>query len=170
MPVRTVAERVLALDVGLLVISGGEPMSQQRRLVPLVDALTGRGVDVEIETNGTKVPDDRLVRTGIRFNVSPKLSHTGDAAHRRLVPDALRRLAELPTSTFKFVCRNRGDLDEVAAVVARYGIRSVWVMPEGQSSAQVTAGLRELVDAVIDRGWNITTRLHVLAWESRRGV
>jgi organic radical activating enzyme len=170
MPVRDVIERVLALQVGLLVISGGEPMSQQRHLVPLVDALTAQGVDVEIETNGTRVPDDRLVRAGVHFNVSPKLAHTGDRAERRIVPHALRGLAAVSTSTFKFVCRDRSDLDEVAALVELYGIRSVWVMPEGQSSAQVTAGLRDLVDDVIDRGWNITTRLHVLAWESRRGV
>ncbi|MFF3615650.1 7-carboxy-7-deazaguanine synthase QueE [Streptomyces sp. NPDC002580] len=170
MPVGAVAEKLLAYGVDLIVISGGEPLNQQNRLVPLVEELTRHGVEIEIETNGTRVPDGRLVEAGVRFNVSPKLSHAGDPVERRIVPDALRSLARLPSSTFKFVCRELADLDEVAEVVDAFGVTSVWIMPEGQSSEEVNNHMQKLVSTVIDRGWNTTTRLHTLVWGQKRGV
>ncbi|MFI9273202.1 7-carboxy-7-deazaguanine synthase QueE [Kitasatospora sp. NPDC052896] len=170
LPLSTVRDRLLGYGVDLVVISGGEPLNQQKRLVPLVEALTGRGIEIEIETNGTRVPDRKLVEAGVRFNVSPKLSHAGDPAGKRIVPAALKSLAALETSTFKFVCRDSADLDEVSAVVEASGITSVWVMPEGQRSVDIERHQRQLADEVIDRGWNITTRLHTLIWGHKRGV
>ncbi|WP_344124445.1 7-carboxy-7-deazaguanine synthase QueE [Streptomyces blastmyceticus] len=170
MPVGAVAAELLAFGVGMVVISGGEPLNQQQRLVPLVAELNGRGVEIEIETNGTRAPDERLIEADVRFNVSPKLSHAGDPAGRRIVPKALRAMARLPSSTFKFVCRDTADLDEVAALVEEHGIESVWIMPEGQSTEEIDKHMQQLVSEVIDRGWNITTRLHTLVWGHKRGV
>ncbi|MEU2788071.1 7-carboxy-7-deazaguanine synthase QueE [Streptomyces sp. NPDC007100] len=170
MPVGKVAERLLDYSVELVVISGGEPLNQQKRLVPLVEELMRHGVEIEIETNGTRVPDQRLVAAGVRFNVSPKLSHAGDPVEMRIVPDALRALAALPSSTFKFVCREVADLDEVGEFTDKFGITSVYVMPEGQSREEVDDHMQTLVSAVIDRGWSITTRLHTLVWGQKRGV
>lgn len=170
MPVGKVAERLLDYGVGLVVISGGEPLNQQKRLVPLVEELMRHGVEIEIETNGTRVPDKRLIEAGIRFNISPKLSHAGDPVEQRIVPNALRALAGVPSSTFKFVCREVTDLDEVAEFTTSYGITSIWIMPEGQSREEIDNHMQALVSAVIDRGWNITTRLHTLVWGQKRGV
>ncbi|HUN35638.1 MAG TPA: 7-carboxy-7-deazaguanine synthase QueE [Trebonia sp.] len=170
MPVGAVAAQLLGYQVELVVVSGGEPLSQQKRLIPLIDRLSGHGIEVEIETNGTRVPDERLVAADVRFNVSPKLSHSGDPASRRIVPRALHRLAELPTSTFKFVCRQPADLDEVGRLAQEFSLRSVWVMPEGRTSDEVSSHMQALVQDVIDRGWNITTRLHTLVWGDKRGV
>ncbi len=168
--VGSVAEEVLALGVALVVISGGEPLGQQTRLVPLIEILIGHGIEVEIETNGTHAPIPALVAAGVRLNVSPKLSHSRDPEERRIIPAALTSLAATPGSTFKFVCRSREDLDEVADLVARFGLRSVWIMPEGQSVEEIGMHLENLAEAVIERGWNLTTRLHVLIWGQRRGV
>ncbi|WP_405945277.1 7-carboxy-7-deazaguanine synthase QueE [Streptomyces sp. NBC_01020] len=165
-----VAEKLLAFGVGLIVVSGGEPLSQQARLVPLIDILTGHGIEIEFETNGTRVPDPRLIRAGVRFNVSPKLSHSGDPERARIVPTALRRFATLPEATFKFVCRTEADLDEVAELVSAMGITSVWIMPEGQDPQHVSRHMQDLAASVIERGWNITTRLHTLLWGQKRGV
>jgi hypothetical protein len=82
----------------------------------------------------------------------------------------LRSLARLPSSTFKFVCRELADLDEVAELSDTFGITSVWIMPEGQSREEVDDHMQKLVSAVIDRGWNTTTRLHTLVWGQKRGV
>lgn len=169
-PVTDVAAEVCALGADLVVISGGEPLGQQGRLVALVDLLTARGTDVEIETNGTHGPDPRLVAASVRFNVSPKLSHSGDPVRRRIVPQALHALAATPLTAFKFVCRDVEDLDEVDELVRRFALRNVWIMPEGQSSAEISAHLDKLATDVINRGWNITTRLHTLLWGARRGV
>ncbi|MEY9945248.1 7-carboxy-7-deazaguanine synthase QueE [Kitasatospora sp. GAS1066B] len=168
--VDSVAEELLAFGVDLVVVSGGEPLNQQARLLPLVRLLTARGIEVEIETNGTRAPDPHLIETGVRFNVSPKLAHSGDPVRQRIVPGALRRFARTPGTTFKFVCRDTADLDEVAGLVAEMGIDSVWIMPEGQDRDAIDKHTRALVTSVIDRGWNITTRLHTLVWGHRRGV
>ena len=40
----------------LAVLTGGEPLMQQRALIPLARALAGIGKRVEIETNGTYPP------------------------------------------------------------------------------------------------------------------
>ncbi|MFI0260730.1 7-carboxy-7-deazaguanine synthase QueE [Streptomyces sp. NPDC017056] len=170
MPWREALDRLLAYEVGLVVISGGEPLSQQKRLLPLVRGLRARGSDVEIETNGTIAPAADLVACGVRFNVSPKLSHSGDPENRRIVPEALRALAAVPGTAFKYVCRSEADLDEVASIVDRCGARPVWIMPEGQTSADNQRHLAMLGDHVVARGWNLTTRLHVAVWGDRRAI
>ncbi|KAA6212329.1 7-carboxy-7-deazaguanine synthase QueE [Streptomyces albofaciens JCM 4342] len=169
-PWREVLERLLAYGTDLVVVSGGEPLSQQNRLLPLVRALRDHGRDVEIETNGTIAPDTGLVAVGVRFNVSPKLSHSGDPEDRRIVPGALRALAAVPGTAFKFVCRGEEDLDEVASLVDRCGTRPVWIMPEGQTSEATHRHLAQLGDHVVARGWNLTTRLHVAVWGDRRAI
>ncbi|WP_326584633.1 7-carboxy-7-deazaguanine synthase QueE [Streptomyces sp. NBC_00481] len=167
---REVWERLRAYDVPMIVVSGGEPLSQQRRLLPLLRAAAEDGRLVEIETNGTRAPLPEVVETGVRFNVSPKLAHSGDPEARRLVPESLAALAAVPGTAFKFVCRSAADLDEVADVVDRYGTTPVWVMPEGQTPEDVQRHLTALGDAVVERGWNLTTRMHVAVWGDRRGV
>lgn len=169
-PVVDVAAELLAFETDLIVISGGEPLGQQVRLIPLVTALTERGKEIEIETNGTYAAHPELVAAGVRFNVSPKLSHSGDPLKRRIVPAALTSLAALPGSTFKFVCQNIRDLDEVAGVVAEFDLTSVWIMPIGRTADDVTKHMGELGDAVVERGWNLTTRLHTLLWGEKRAV
>ncbi|MER5357176.1 7-carboxy-7-deazaguanine synthase QueE [Streptomyces sp. NPDC002785] len=165
-----VLKELLALDTELVVISGGEPLSQQRRLRPLLKGLREAGVTVEFETNGTVVPDDEIITTGVRFNVSPKLSHAGDPESKRIVPAALRKLARTPDVAFKFVCRTAEHLDEVAALERDFAISPVWVMPEGKDVAHISQHLSSLADEVVRRGWNLSTRLHVLAWGDKRGI
>lgn len=165
-----VLARLLSFDVGMVVVSGGEPLSQQRRLLPVVERLRARGVDVEIETNGTLAPSPDLVALGVSFNVSPKLGHAGIPLRRRIVPAALREFAASGRARFKFVCGSEADLDEVGALVDRHGLEPVWIMPLGRTAPEVVGGHRALVDATVARGWNMTTRLHVLAWGDKRGV
>ncbi|WNI18828.1 7-carboxy-7-deazaguanine synthase QueE [Actinacidiphila sp. ITFR-21] len=169
LPWREVFGRLLAYRVPMVVVSGGEPLSQQSRLVPLVRALAGTGHRIEIETNGTIAPRPELVGA-VRFNVSPKLAHSGDPQARRLVPGALAALAAAPGTAFKFVCRTAADLDEVASIVERHGIGPVWIMPEGRVPQELDRNLRALADEVVARGWNLTTRLHIAAWGNRRGI
>ena len=63
------------------------------------------------------------------------------------------------------------DLDEVQRIVDDNGIEpaTVWIMPEGGRLEDLLRHPPELYDAIIERGWNITTRLHVIAWGGRRG-
>ncbi|WP_378733265.1 7-carboxy-7-deazaguanine synthase QueE [Nocardia brasiliensis] len=171
-PMRTedVTAQLIEMGVGLIVISGGEPLNQQTRLLPVLQGLNAVGISVEIETNGTITPNDALVATGARFNVSPKLAHTSDPRNRRIVPESLRRLNDTDGIAFKFVCRTAEDLAEVAQLEKEFGLRSVWIMPEGKTVFDINRHLVDLADEIVLRGWNMSTRLHVLAWEDKRGV
>ena len=153
----------------LIVITGGEPLIQARQLTGLAATLTANGHEVEIETSGTIAPPPALAIDGVRFNVSPKLANSGIPAARRIRAGALRALASQGNARFKFVATGLADLDEIAELRDAYGLDPVWVMPEGTSSTAVLGGMRMLADAVIARGWNLSSRLHVLLWEDTRG-
>ncbi|HET9443838.1 MAG TPA: 7-carboxy-7-deazaguanine synthase QueE [Acidimicrobiales bacterium] len=169
MAVTDVLARLDAMGAGLLVVTGGEPLLQQRHLPPLLEAARERGWTVEVETSGTIAPTlaDGLVH---RYNVSPKLASSGMAAERRYRPDVLRALRDGGRALFKFVVADPGELDEVAAMVDECGLDPVWIMPEGTDAATVLARMRRLAPHVLERRWNLTPRLHVLLWGDRRGT
>lgn len=167
MAVTDVLALVDAMDVGLLVVTGGEPLLQQRHLPPLLEGAKERGWTVEMETAGTIAPTlaGHLVD---RFNVSPKLANSRMALERRFKPDVLRAFQATGRAVFKFVATDPSDLAEVDAIVAECGLAPVWVMPEGTDAATVVARLQELAPAVVARRWNLTPRLHVLVWGDQR--
>ncbi len=164
-----VLSRLDAMAVDRVVVTGGEPLLQQRRLVPLLAACRERGWAVEVETNGTIAPLPEVAALVTAFNVSPKLANSGVPEDRRIRPDALAALVATGRAAFKFVATGVADLDEIAAVVERHGLAPVWVMPEGIDAATITARMADLADAVVARGWNLTARLHVLLWGDERG-
>ncbi|HET7487155.1 MAG TPA: 7-carboxy-7-deazaguanine synthase QueE [Acidimicrobiales bacterium] len=169
MAVPDVLAAVDAMGVGLLVVTGGEPLLQQRRLPALLEGAKERGLAVEVETAGTLAPTEALAGLVDRFNVSPKLANSGMEAARRYKPDVLRAFQAGGRAVFKFVVAEPADLDEVDAMVAECGLAPVWVMPEGTDEATVLARLRLLAPHVIARRWNLTPRLHLLLWGDERG-
>ncbi|MEV5499539.1 7-carboxy-7-deazaguanine synthase QueE [Nonomuraea fuscirosea] len=170
MTARKIIAEVRSKGVDLLVVSGGEPLSQQHRIIPLIAELRSTGMSVEIETNGTIVPHDRLIGLGVRFNVSPKLAFAGDTIGRRIVPQALERLNGTAGVAFKFVCRTVSHLDEVAELQASHRLREIWITPEGRTVKDLDRHFPGLADEVTRRGWNLSHRLHMLAWGEKRGV
>jgi 7-cyano-7-deazaguanosine (preQ0) biosynthesis protein QueE len=164
-----VLDWVLARHADLVVITGGEPLIQQRRLLPLVAALRAAGRSVEVETNGTIAPSQELAGQVSRFNVSPKLAGSGVPVDRRIRPAALAALRDTSKAIFKFVIAAAGDVEELVALQAQHRLAPVWVMPEGTAPQVVADGLRALVEPALLHGWNLTPRLHVLLWGDQRG-
>src|SRR4029077_1876553 len=105
-----------------------------------------------------------------QWNVSPKLANAAVKRDRRFRPDVLRTFAATGRAVFKFVVASVGDLDEVAEMVAECSLSEVWIMPEGRDPGTVSARLQGLAPAVLERGWNLSSRLHVLLWGDARGV
>jgi 7-carboxy-7-deazaguanine synthase len=169
MEVAGVVAAVAAMDVDMLVVTGGEPLLQWRALLPLLAEARARGWRVEVETNGTVAPPPALAASVDRFNVSPKLANSGIAEERRIRPAALAALRDTGRSAFKFVVGAVADLDEVGALAARHALEPVYVMPEGTSAEVITERLRELAEPVLERGYHLTPRLHILLWGDRRG-
>jgi len=164
------ADRALAAlpNHGCVVITGGEPLLQGQRLTALVSSLvtrTGASYCIEIETAGVVMPPRDPIWRYVRFNVSPKLSHSGNTEEERYKPDVLDELRSRQ-SEFKFVVRNEADLTEVRQIVADIGIRNehVWIMCEGTTAQNQLSSMRNISEAVLALGWNLSPRMHVLIW------
>lgn len=171
-PVDEIVTRALDGNPGIVVITGGEPLMHQHQpgWADLLDRLTEAGVEVEVETNGTLAPTPGTAWRVSRFNVSPKLAHAGDLERDRIKPRALAALVQTGRAAFKFVCATPADVDEVAAVAAQWRLpaRTVWVMPEGTTTAALGEHLAAIADPAVAAGFNLTTRLHVHAWGNER--
>lgn len=165
----SIAAEVEAMQAPLVVITGGEPLLQQAHLVQLVERLHATGHHIELETAGTIAPKRELTEYVDSFNVSPKLANSGNPVERRYKPDVLRALEATGKAVFKFVVVEEADLEEVGQIVGDCELADVWIMPEGTEAGTLLARQRKLADAVLARGWHMTTRLHVLLWGNERG-
>lgn len=153
----------------IFVVSGGEPLLQQRALVPLILRLRAAGRQVEVETNGTYLPSQELLDAGVHFNVSPKLANSSMPERQRIRPAVLAAFAAAPSKVFKFVACGPQDLTEIDELVERFGLAPVVVMPEGTTQAAILQGMRALAPDIVSRGYRLGTRLHVLLWGDERG-
>jgi len=151
---------VLASTTRLVAISGGEPLLQQAELVPLVRCVHDAGRWVEIETNGTCVPDPALVAVTGLFVVSPRLSRlgAGSSPAQRIHPAALASFVDSERAVFTFAVTHPSELDEIAELEQRFALPAIWVQPTGAA-----AGARPswLADAALERGWHLSRRLHL---------
>ena len=171
LPAAEVEERVIRFDCSHLVISGGEPLMQQRALGPLASSLRRRGFYCEVETNGTLAPSSEMIEAVSQWNVSPKLGNSDNRPERREVAQPLEAFRELSNAYFKFVVVEQSDVDEVCAIVDRYDIPAgrVILMPEGTVRRTIEERGKWVADACTKHGFRFTTRLHILLWGDERG-
>jgi len=171
LPAAEVEERVIGFDCPHLVITGGEPLMQQRALGPLASSLRRRGFYCEVETNGTLAPSSEMIDAVSQWNVSPKLGNSGNRPERREVAQPLEAFRELSNAYFKFVVVEPSDVDEVCAIMDRYDIPAerVILMPEGTVRRTIEERGKWVADACTKHGFRFTTRLHILLWGDERG-
>lgn len=168
--VRNIVATALESRPRLVVVTGGEPLHQQRQpgWPALLDAL--RGVEVEIETNGTYPPSPETVASAARFLVSPKLAHSGDPAWMRVPGAALANWSDLALTgraQFSFVVRDVSDVSTVLSLCTLHGVppELVWVVPEGTRTQGVLDTGRRVAGAAVEMGFNLSARLHVELWD-----
>src|SRR5258708_28223536 len=154
----------------MVVTSGGEPLIQHDRVLPLFVRAHAKGWWLEIEPAGTIAPTGELVRLVDRFNVSPKLANSGNREAQRRVPAAISALRDSGKAAWKFVVVDSEDLDEVSGLVESFGLAPVYVMPEGITEEVLRLRTQAIADEGLARGWNLTTRLPILLYGNRLGV
>lgn len=164
------AARIAALGQNRLVITGGEPLLQARALAEMLAYLPD--ISVEIETNGTVAPPARLDARVDQYNVSPKLSHSGNPADLALVPERLDAWASEPRAFLKFVVAAPEDVAEVLELQRRHRFRpgQVFLMPEGTDSAALRERQAWLSDACLKHGFRMSDRLHIHLYGDTRGT
>lgn len=166
--------------LSLLVITGGEPLSQRIGLEKILDGLKleSEGFNfhrVEIETSGILDPLKVYLDEEshwVSYNVSPKLESSGNSLQSRYNPQILRKFCCKRKSIFKFVVTCKDDLREINYVVREANIPSnlVYLMPEGNTKEIQCNKMTEIVNYCIENNFNFSPRLHVLIWDNKRGV
>lgn len=160
MPVTEIAKQTDSLP-GRLIVTGGEPLLQADALAELIRSRPDRMWDVE--TNGTRHlgPTRNLWGT---VTASPKMPSAGQGP-TKIAGDLIE------VADFKFVISDELDVTTVIATVTDTGIdpSRVWLMPEGVTVKALNKGLTLCADAATRHGYNLSTRLHILAWGNERG-
>jgi len=155
----------------IVVVSGGEPMLQQKDLIPVVRDLCDFENLVHIETAGTIIPKSEFDEHITQYNISPKLENSGNKLDLRYKPKVISHFADDPRAWFKYVCISPFDLAEVDRQVQAHGISPgrVMVMPEGTTVAHNRMIAQRIATQAIERGYGVSFRSHVLLWGGERG-
>ncbi len=155
-----------------LVISGGEPTIQQKALIPLLIELRKQDYWVEVESNGTIVPQVEFLELVSQINCSPKLSNSGDSREKRIKPVALATLVASPKVFFKFVIGTKTDIEEVWEYVKDYSIQPnrVYLMPLGKTKDELVETTWMTKELARQHGFVFSSRLHVELWGTKRDV
>ena len=169
--VAEVAQIVNAAPSRRLVLTGGEPLIQQRALKEFFARLAP-DIAVEVETNGTIVPESAALARVNQWNVSPKLSNAGDPEQFRIRPEALAALRDSGRAYLKLVVDGDADFAEADALVARLSWPSdrVSLMPQAADREQLRARSFAVAEAARVRSYRFSSRLHLELWGGRRGT
>ena len=165
-----VARRIAALGKDRLVVTGGEPLLQAGSLALMLRHLPE--IAVEVETNGTVAPPPAFDARVAQYNVSPKLSHSGNPADLALPPAMLDHWASEPRAIFKFVIAEPADLDEMLALAERHAIPRdrIWVMAEGTDAVTLARREKWLATASIANDLTLSKRMHIELFGDTRGT
>lgn len=161
-----------------LVITGGEPLLQQKQIQSLLKHLQEYSTvpRIEIETNGTIPPDTEIIDLVDQFNVSPKLLNSGMPESKRINPQALNTLVEQAKcgkAIFKFVVTSVDDPYEIVTdYVEPYGIPEdkIWIMPGCSNREQYEKVAPIAAFVAQEYGFNFSSRLQINLWNEVTGV
>lgn len=143
-----------------VVITGGEPFRQWEELRHLHARLIDLGYAVQYETSGKAgIPeiDHALIVC------SPKCI----AGTWRIDPGQLAR-----ADYVKFVYHGRASAQAIVGFVQdnRIPVEKIYIMPEGSSRQGILDRMAETFAFCLAHGFTLTPRLHILAFDGRRGV
>ena len=160
-----------------LIITGGEPMLQQERVLNYIFYL-GDNYQVfpivEIETNGTIMPKQELGELVRYWNVSPKLSNSGMRHHNRVDEVALSWFNANERSIFKFVISSKEDWLEVINEFLNPPIEidphKIWLMPSASSRKELLKNNKIVAELCIKNNLRFSSRLQAEIWDQLTGV
>ena len=174
MPIPDVVAKIDSFSCYNIILTGGEPLQQEAAWVGLMQLLTSLNpaYRFEVETNGTLVPSEVFDDAVHQYNVSPKLSNSGNPDNLRINPDALSFFSVSPKAWYKFVIAEPTDLEEVETLISQYNLPQarVILMPEGRDETSLQHRRLWLADICRDRNYRYSDRLHIQLWGSKRGV
>jgi 7-carboxy-7-deazaguanine synthase len=173
-----VAEVEKLAPVKLVEFTGGEPLLQERELIPLMERLLRDGYELMIETSGERPLDH--VPTAVHKIVDVKCPGSGEGGSFRM--SNLEFLSK--RDEVKFVISNRGDYEFARDFMREHALEArvghVLLSPafiKNPSLARSTENCmldpRELVDWLLADGLNarLSLQIHKYVWEpQKKGV
>ncbi|MCH2107704.1 MAG: radical SAM protein [Polyangiaceae bacterium] len=170
------------VEVDRLILTGGEPLLQQKRLPALfrlVDELRQRGnrqpLYIEVETNGTIAPIPELQERIDQWNISPKLHSAGQDRKKSFRADALELLLAGRKAYLKFVVAGEADLRDVKELCHRLGSlvppkENILIMPEARTAEELGERSPRVAHWALREGWGFSSRLHLTLYGGKRGT
>jgi 7-carboxy-7-deazaguanine synthase len=170
-PVDALSERLRRAAGGRLIVTGGEPLVQWKALEKLFERLP-EALVIEIETNGTLSPSERLLARVNQWNVSPKLENSGEALEDRIHRAALVTLRDSGRAYLKLVVGSEADAAEAERLARElaWPRERVQLMPLAATREELSARSGLVAKEALARGLRFSSRLHVELWGGRRGV
>lgn len=161
-----------------LVITGGEPLLQQKNLIKFINYLSNTfNLDflkskIEIETNGTIEPLPNLSRLVDIFNISPKLSSSNEPLSKRLLKFIPNRTTN---AIFKFVISEINptqEINEILEIIEKHNLdkTKIYLMPSGESKEEIEKNLGQVSIFCKELHFKLSTRLHLHIWNKKTGV
>jgi 7-carboxy-7-deazaguanine synthase len=158
-------------SVNLVILSGGEPCLQSLALYELMTAMPDLTFD--IETAGTIYPGDSMMARLRNVVVSPKLVSSGNEGRRPIRLDILRKFANWPKTSFKFVIGDENDIDEMMDLLPflhRKPWEGIYLMPLGATKGQLAETSPKVQRWARELNMNYTPRRHIELYGTRRGI
>ena len=157
-----------------LIFTGGEPLLHQKKIVAYLkwlDKVHNIRPTVEVETNGTILPDRELAFLVSYWNCSPKLSNSGESYERRVKPIVIQTLNIQPKVIFKFVIEKEEDFLDILQDYGDFlSMNNVVLMPAGETQEKLEKTRRMVAELCILQGLRYSERLHIVIWDQKTGV
>ncbi len=163
----------LAGNIRLLIISGGEPLLQQEKLIPVIQSLKDLGWSIEVETNGTIIPTKKFFELVDQINCSPKLENSDNAREKRGCPFTIKALTLSNMTNFKFVVSSKDDIEEILIIVnyiRDFGNPEIRLMPLSQTKEELLSRESMVKDLCKKHNFIYCTRLSILKSGTKRRV
>lgn len=186
----TIYNRVKAIGIPDVVISGGNPLAQGKNLDPMFECFfNDEFFDLQVETQGSIAPT-HMALTAVRFwSLSPKLPSAGkmESENWKCVDEIIDQACTYSSAVqLKFVVADRQDYDFLKHRLASLTEDTAWypviIQPEGQQLADepfnyqlYNSRMQRLLDWTMEDKdfWNkydlrILPQLHKLIWQKER--
>jgi organic radical activating enzyme len=171
--------------INSLIFTGGEPTIYIMDLTNFIrkhyEFIKTHFNMIEIETNGSLDISNYFPmferysiknEIPVHFNISPKNLTNTKVTLNSGNYEKFENWLNYDNKIFKFVASNEEDFNEIVAYVNKYNIPNdeVFIMPMGTTKEEILKGQKDLIDLILFKGFNLSTRLHTIIWNNEKGV
>ena len=170
MSIKEVRQSLEQFRIRHLVITGGEPLMQQDDLSELLTFLKPKFY-VEVETNGTILPNNSLSALVDQWNVSPKTKNSGNPLEMCEDNECYTFFSKKKNCYFKYVVESEDDLIEINQLISKHNLAKdrVLLMTQAMTKEEILAKEKNVFTLSKKNSLGFSPRLHVMKWGSQRG-